>query len=402
MSPAAATVIDPSGMRGGRAGDVARDPGSSICAHIVRDSTTRTSPPHRYRALALTLPEGSVLRRPGPRSPVRCVDRASCGYGPRVPTIGIHASHEQLSPASLLDIVRAAEAAGFRAAMCSDHLAPWSERQGESGHAWAWLGAAMQATSLPFGVVTAPGQRYHPAVIAQAIATLGDLFPGRFWAALGSGEALNEHVTGDPWLVKAERDARLLECVQVIRALLLGDEVSHDGLVRVDRARVWSLPDETPPLYGAAVSERTARTVGGWADGLITVHQRPETLRRVIDAFREGGGDRKPVAVQVHLSWAEEEDTALAIAHDQWRTNVFGSDLAWNLELPAQFDEAARHVRPDDVSGPVLVSADTGRFVKCLLEIAELGVDAVYLHHVGQQQERFIEVFAEHVLPEVT
>jgi probable non-F420 flavinoid oxidoreductase len=319
-----------------------------------------------------------------------------------MPTVGFHASHEQLPPGRLVAAVRAAEAAGFQAAMCSDHLAPWSERQGHSGHAWSWLGAAMQATALPFGMVTAPGQRYHPAVIAQAIATLGDLFPGRFWAALGTGEALNEHVTGDPWPVKAERDARLLECVEVIRALLLGDEVSHDGLVRVDRARVWSLPDETPPLYGAAVSERTARTVGGWADGLITVHQRPETLRRVIDAFREGGGDRKPVAVQVHLSWAEDQEMALAIAHDQWRTNVFGSDLAWNLELPAQFDEAARHVRPDDVSGPVLVSADTGRFVKWLLEIAELGVDAVYLHHVGQQQDRFIEVFAEHVLPEVT
>ena len=319
-----------------------------------------------------------------------------------MPTAGFHASHEQLPPGRLVAAVRAAEAAGFQAAMCSDHLAPWSERQGHSGHAWSWLGAAMQATALPFGMVTAPGQRYHPAVIAQAIATLGDLFPGRFWAALGTGEALNEHVTGDPWPVKAERDARLLECVEVIRALLLGDEVSHDGLVRVDRARVWSLPDETPPLYGAAVSERTARTVGGWADGLITVHQRPETLRRVIDAFREGGGDRKPVAVQVHLSWAEDQEMALAIAHDQWRTNVFGSDLAWNLELPAQFDEAARHVRPDDVSGPVLVSADTGRFVKWLLEIAELGVDAVYLHHVGQQQDRFIEVFAEHVLPEVT
>jgi probable non-F420 flavinoid oxidoreductase len=319
-----------------------------------------------------------------------------------VPTVAFHASHEQLSPSRLLKASIAAEAAGFQGITSSDHLAPWSERQGHSGHAWSWLGAAMQATALPFGVVTAPGQRYHPTVIAQAIATLGDLFPGRFWAALGTGEALNEHVTGDPWPVKAERDARLLECVQVIRALLLGDEVSHDGLVRVDRARVWSLPDETPPLYGAAVSERTARTVGGWADGLITVHQRPEMLRRVIDAFREGGGDRKPVAVQVHLSWAEDEDAALAIAHDQWRTNVFGSDLAWNLELPAQFDEAARHVRPDDVSGPVLVSADTGRFVKWLLEIAELGVDAVYLHHVGQQQDRFIEVFAEHVLPEVT
>ena len=95
----------------------------------------------------------------------------------------------------------------------------------------------MQATELPIGVVTAPGQRYHPAVIAQAIATLGDLFPGRFWAALGSGEALNEHVTGDPWPPKPDRDPRLPECVEVIRALLRGEEVSHDGLVRVDRAR---------------------------------------------------------------------------------------------------------------------------------------------------------------------
>ena len=174
--------------------------------------------------------------------------------------------------------------------MCSDHLAPWSERQGHSGHAWSWLGAAMQATSLPFGVVTAPGQRSHPAITAQAIATLGELFPGRFWAALGSGEALNEHVTGDPWPAKADRDARLLECVEVIRALLRGEEVTHDGLVRVDRARVWSLPEEPPPLFGAAVSEETARTVGSWADGLITVRQPSDVLRRVIDAFRDGGG----------------------------------------------------------------------------------------------------------------
>ena len=319
-----------------------------------------------------------------------------------MPTVGFHASHEQLSPARLIEASRAAEAAGFEAAMCSDHLAPWSERQGHSGHAWSWLGAAMQATELPFGVVTAPGQRYHPAVIAQAIATLGDLFPGRFWAALGSGEALNEHVTGDPWPPKPDRDARLLECVEVIRALLRGEEVSHDGLVRVDRARVWSLPSQLPLLFGAAVTEVTARTVGRWADGLITVNQPVDVLRRVIEAFREGGGDRKPVAVQVHLSWAEDDDTALAVAHEQWRTNVFGPDIAWDLTLPAQFDEAAKHVPPDDVAGSVLVSADPGRHVKWLMELAELEIDALYLHHVGQEQERFIEVFAEHVLPEVT
>jgi probable non-F420 flavinoid oxidoreductase len=318
-----------------------------------------------------------------------------------VPTVGFHASHEQLPPSRLVAAVKAAESAGFQAAMCSDHLAPWSERQGHSGHAWAWLGAAMQATSLPFGVVTAPGQRSHPAVVAQAIATLGDLFPGRFWAALGSGEALNEHVTGEPWPSKPNRDARLLECVDVIRALLRGEEVSQDGHVRVDRARLWSLPEQVPPLFGAAVSEETARVVGGWADGLITVRQPVDVLRRVIDAFREGGGDRKPAAVQVHLSWAEDEETAVAIAHDQWRTNVFGPELAWDLELPAQFDAAARTVRPEDVTDAVLVSADPSQHVKWLRELADLGVDALYLHHVGKEQDRFIEVFGEQVLPEV-
>jgi probable non-F420 flavinoid oxidoreductase len=319
-----------------------------------------------------------------------------------VPVVGFHASHEQLPPSRLLDAVRRAEAAGFRAAMCSDHVAPWSERQGHSGFAWSWLGAALQATSLPFGVVTAPGQRYHPVVVAQAIASLGELFPGRFWAALGSGEAVNEHVTGDPWPRKEERNARLLESVEVIRALLRGEEVTHDGLVTVDRARVWSLPDETPMLLGAAVSDDTARIVGGWADGLITVYQPVDRLRTVIDAFRAAGGDGKPISVQVHLSWAEDEETALSIAHDQWRTNVFGSELAWNLELPSQFDDAARLVRPEDVAGSVLVSADTGQHVKWLRELVDLEVDAIYLHHVGQEQDRFVEAFAEHVLPEVS
>lgn len=317
-------------------------------------------------------------------------------------TIGFHASHEQLSPADALQAVISAEAAGFDAAMCSDHLAPWGERQGESGYAWSWLGAALQATRMSLGVVTAPGQRYHPAVTAQAIATLGDMFPGRFWAALGSGEALNEHVTGDRWPAKPDRDARLLECVQVIRALLRGEEVSHDGLVRVDRARVWSLPVMAPPVFGAAVSASTARVVGSWADGLITVNQDPAVLRSVIDAFREGGGEGKPVYVQVHLSWAEDERTALSVAHDQWRTNVFGSELMWDLELPTQFDAAAEHVKPQDLCGPVLVSADPGRHAGWIDEIAGLGVDGLYLHHVGREQERFIEVFGERVLPEVS
>lgn len=316
-------------------------------------------------------------------------------------TVGWHASHEQLAPSQLLDAVVAAEAAGFGAATCSDHLAPWSERQGHSGHAWTWLGAALQATTVPIAVVTAPGQRYHPAVIAQAIATLGELFPGRFWAALGSGEALNEHVTGGRWPAKPERVARLLECVEVIRALLCGEEVTHHGRVRVDRARLWSRPAVPPPLFGAAVSEETAALVGSWADGMITVNRPVPELRRVVDAFRDGGGEGKPVHVQVHLSWADDEATALAIAHQQWRTNVLGSDLLWDLELPRQFDAAARFVRPEDLCGPVLVSADLGRHAMWLDRIIQLGVDTLFLHHVGTEQRPFVETFGERVLPEV-
>jgi probable non-F420 flavinoid oxidoreductase len=316
-------------------------------------------------------------------------------------TIGFHASHEQLAPSALLAAVRRAEEVGFSGAMCSDHLAPWSARQGHSGHAWTWLGAALASTSLPFGVVTAPGQRQHPVVVAQAIATLAELFPGRFWAALGSGEHLNEHVTGDRWPDKPTRDARLLECVAVMRALLAGDEVTHTGLVRVDRARLWDLPSVPPALFGAAVSEATARTVGGWADGLITINQPLDVLGAAIEAFREAGGDGKPVHVQVHLSWDEDEDRALAVAHEQWRSNVFSSDLAWNLALPAQFDAAAEFVRPDDVRAAVLVSADLGRLTADLRAILDLGVDALALHHVGQSQDRFLDTFGAKVIPEL-
>lgn len=316
--------------------------------------------------------------------------------------VGFHASHEQLAPSAALEAVQDAAAAGIATAMCSDHLAPWSERQGESGFAWSWLGSALQATDVPFGVVTAPGQRIHPVIHAQAMATLAQMYPGRFWAALGSGEAINEHVTGDRWPAKHVRDARLLECVAVIRALLCGEEVDHDGLVRVDRARVWSLPDEPPMLLGAAVSEATAATVGGWADGLITVNQPIDALRGVIAAFREAGGADKPVHIQVHLSWAETDDEALEIAFEQWRTNVFSSELNWNLELVSPFDAAAQKVRPDDVREPVLVSSDLGWHLEQLVELASLGVDGLYLHHVGKQQTAFIDAFAGEVLPELS
>src|ERR671921_2880193 len=299
--------------------------------------------------------------------------------------IGFHNSHEQVHPADLLRAVQHAEQVGFTAAMCSDHLEPWNERQGHSGFAWSWLGAALASTSLPFGAVNAPGQRYHPAIVAQAIATLGAMFPGRFWVALGTGEASNEHITGDRWPRKDVRNARLRECVDVIRALPRGEEVSHDGLVRVDRARVWTLPEEPPPLLAAAVSAETAAWAAEWADGIITIHQPADALRRFLAAYRDNGGRGKAV-LQVHLSYASDEATALRIAHEQWRTNVFSPPVCWDLELAEHFDEAARHVDPEDVRGSVLVSSDPGRHLAWLHDAAALGFEELYLHHVGQDQ----------------
>src|SRR5262245_6263111 len=204
--------------------------------------------------------------------------------------IGFHCSHEQIDPATLLRDVQRAEQAGFTAGMSSDHFSPWIARQGESGFAWSFLGAALATTQLPFGVVNAPGQRYHPAIIAQAIATLAQMFPNRFWAALGTGEASNERITGDVWPRKEVRDQRLIECVGVMRRLLVGEEVSHDGLININRGRLWTLPETVPDLVGAAVTPETAARHAAWADGLITVNQPKETLRNVLDSYREAGG----------------------------------------------------------------------------------------------------------------
>ncbi|MDF2091491.1 TIGR03885 family FMN-dependent LLM class oxidoreductase [Knoellia sp. 3-2P3] len=313
---------------------------------------------------------------------------------------GFHASHEQISPRQLLADVQHAEQAGFDMAMCSDHFSPWSEKQGHSGYTWAWLGAALATTSLRLGCVSAPGQRYHPAVHAQKIATLGQMFPGRFWVALGSGEASNEHITGDGWPRKEIRTRRLEECVDVIRRMLAGEEVSHDGLVTVDRARVWDLPDPVPPLIGPAVSVESAARVAAWADGLVTVNQPVETLREIVDAYR-GAGGRGPMALQVHLSFAPTDEEALAIAHEQWGGNVFGPPISWDIETAEAFDVLWQKVQPEEVRGPVLVSNDLGRHRDWLAEYDELGFDEIYLHHVGQEQQAFIDAFGSTVLPEL-
>ena len=312
--------------------------------------------------------------------------------------LGLHASHEQIAPSQLLRDVEHAEQAGFEMAMCSDHFSPWSERQGHSGYAWAWLGAALARTDLELGCVSAPGVRYHPAVAAQRIATLAEMFPGRFWTALGSGEASNEHITGERWPRKEVRTQRLEECVDVIRRLLRGEEVSHDGLVTVDRARLWEVPETQPRLIGPAVSVASAARVAAWADGLVTINQPMDVLRDLVAAYRDAGG-QGPAAIQVHLSWAPTQEEAEAIAFDQWRTNVFTEPVNWDTETAEAFDAMGEHVGMDAVRGAVEVSHDLGWHRERIAELAAVGFDDVYLHFVGQDQRAFIDTFGADVLP---
>jgi probable non-F420 flavinoid oxidoreductase len=299
----------------------------------------------------------------------------------------------------LLEYVTLAEQAGFDGALSSDHFHPWMTQQGESGFAWSWLGAALQATRLSFGVVNAPGQRYHPAIIAQAAATLAEMFPDRFFIAVGSGQALNELVTGGRWLTKADRNARLKESVDVIRALWRGETVNHRGLVTVEEATLFTRPAINPLIIGAAVSPDTAAWVGSWADGLITISRPPGELQKVVEAFRRGGGEGKPMFLKVQLSYAADEKAARQGAHDQWRGNIFSNNLLTDLRRPEQFEAAAEFVNPAELDGFVRISAEPQQHVDWLRQDLELGFERLFLHNVNREQEAFIHTFGEQVLP---
>jgi probable non-F420 flavinoid oxidoreductase len=313
---------------------------------------------------------------------------------------GLHCSHEQHPPSALLRHAKLAAQAGFSAAMCSDHFHPWSERQGQSGFTWSWLGAALEATPLSFGTVCAPGQRYHPAVIAQAAATLAEMYADRLWLAIGSGEALNESITGESWPPKAERNARLEESARIMRELWAGETVDVRGRVRASRARLYSRPANPPLLLGAALTPDTARQVGRWADGMITAAGSPEAMRATVDAFRETAGADKPMFLQVALTFAPSHEEAAAAAYDQWRHCVLSPTQLADLDSPLAFDRACAGADPAEVIARVRVSSEFAQQVEWLQADADLGFSRIYLHNVARaHQERFIEACAAHLLP---
>jgi G6PDH family F420-dependent oxidoreductase len=230
------------------------------------------------------------------------------------------------------------------------------------------------------------------------MATLGDMFPGRVWIALGSGEALNESITGDAWPSKNVRHRRLRECVEIMRALWAGETVTHDGLVRVKGARLYSRPAQTPLLLGAAITPETARWTAGWADGLITTAGERARMRRVVEAFREGGGHDKPLCLQVALSYAASDEACVRIAHDQWRQAALPPALLADLATPLDFDRATLAVDPRDVLAVVRASADVNRHLAWLAEDVEMGFTQIYLHNVNPDHHRFFGELAPRAL----
>ncbi|ELY90307.1 G6PDH family F420-dependent oxidoreductase [Natrialba hulunbeirensis JCM 10989] len=313
--------------------------------------------------------------------------------------LGYHASHEQFAPSEVLEYAQLADEEGFEHALASDHFHPWSEQQGESGLVWSWLGSALEATDLTFGTVNAPGYRYHPAIIAQGAATLREMYPEQFWLAVGSGQVLNEGITGVDWPIKEERNARLEECATIMRRLWDGEEVTHHGRVDVEQATLYSRPETPPPLIGAALSEETAEWLAEWADGMITIatpNHEDDAAR--VEAFREHAPE-KPVYLKAQHSYASDEEAALEGAVEQWRNQCIPGTVTQELRTPEDYDELGAQISDEDVEANVRVSADLEEHREWIEQDLELDVDRVYLHNVNTNQEEFIEAFGEDVLP---
>jgi G6PDH family F420-dependent oxidoreductase len=311
--------------------------------------------------------------------------------------LGYALSSEEHSPAELVRLARAAEDAGFSFALISDHFHPWTDRQGQSAFVWSVIGAISEATEeLRLGTgVTCPTMRIHPAIVAQAAATSAILMPGRFFLGLGTGENLNEHVLGHRWPAPDERLEMLEEAVEVIRELWKGEQVTHRGKhYTVDRARIYSLPDELPEIAIAAAQPQAAELAGRVGDALIATAPDAE----LIDRFELGGGQGKPRYGQVTVCYAEDEDDAIETAHEWWPNAALKGALGQELPLPEHFEQAAGNVTHDDVAEAIVCGPDPERHRRAIEEFEEAGFDHVYVHQVGPDQESFIHFYEREVL----
>jgi len=314
--------------------------------------------------------------------------------------LGYALSSEEHPPQDLVRYAREAEARGFDFCFISDHFHPWVSRQGHSPFVWSVLGAISQTTSrIPFGTgVTAPIIRTHPAVIAHAAATTAAMLPGRFMFGVGTGENLNEHVVGEGWPDADDRLAMLEEAIEVIRQLWTGEEVTfRGGHYKVDRARLYTLPDEPPPILIAAKGDKALEFAAQAGDGLVGLT--PE--REFIERFESAGGRGKPRYGQLHVCWAENESEAKRTAHEWWPNTAVPPKPTVDLASPADFEEAAKEVSAEDVAEKVTLGPDPKTHLDAIREYEDAGYDHVYVHQIGPDQDGFFRFYSEEILPEV-
>jgi coenzyme F420-dependent glucose-6-phosphate dehydrogenase len=300
---------------------------------------------------------------------------------------GYALSSEEHPPADLVRNARLAEDAGFAFALISDHFHPWVDEQGQSPFVWTVIGGIAQATErLRLGTgVTCPTIRTHPAIVAHAAATCAALMPGRFFLGLGTGENLNEHVLGDKWPAPDERLEMLEEAIEVIRLLWEGGYQTHRGeYYDVEQARLYTLPEEPPPIAVAAAKPLAAQLAGRLGDALVSTS--PEAS--LVESYRKGGGDG-PRYAQITVCWAQSEEEAKKTAHRVWPNAALMGDLGQELALPLHFEQAVENVSADDVAESVVCGPDVGRYTEMVESYVEAGFDHIYFHQVGRDQDGF-------------
>jgi coenzyme F420-dependent glucose-6-phosphate dehydrogenase len=323
------------------------------------------------------------------------------------PRFGYALSSEEHRPGALVANARRAEEAGFDFAMISDHFHPWIDRQGQSPFVWSVLGGIAASTHrITVGTgVTALSQRIHPAILAQAAATVADMLPGRFWFGVGTGENLNEHILGDPWPEHAERLAMLEEAVALIRRLWKGELLSEHGeFYDTVRARIYTIPEQLPPILLAASGPETAEAAGRIANGIIATAPDKELLAAYDLAAdgRQGKSDRRSRSGglrigQASVCWAKTEAAARKTALEWWPTAAIPGDSGQELAVPSSFESLAELVSEDQVAERISCGPDPEVHLAKIKPFLDAGFDHVYLHQIGPDQEGFLR-FAERAL----
>ena len=311
--------------------------------------------------------------------------------------IGSALSSEEHAPNDLVRHARLAEEAGFSFALISDHFHPWVDAQGHSPFVWSTLGAIAHATErLEIGTgVTCPTIRIHPAIIAQAAATVATMMPGRFFLGVGTGENLNEHILGDRWPPHEVRLAMLEEAVEVIRQLWQGGSQSHYGkYYTVENARLYTLPEELPHIIVGASGPKAAEAAGRFGDGFCSTA--PEN--NLIKAFQKGG-DKGPCYGQMTACWAASEAEAQRTALKVWPNAALGGELSQELPTPAHFAQATKSATEEQVAKEVVCGPDPQRHIDLIKKYADAGFDHVYIHQVGPDQGGFLNFYQREILP---